>query len=61
MNSLYFCPSCHYIYPASTARDRSFCPDCGQPSPRPANDREQKQYEADRKSMLDPTPSPVVK
>ena len=61
MNSLYFCPACHYIYPASTARDRAFCPDCGMSTPRPATEEEQKQYEADRKSMLDPTPSPVVK
>ena len=59
--NLYFCPSCHYIYPAATARDKAFCIDCGQPSPRPATEAEQTQYEADRKSMLDPTPSPVVK
>ena len=59
--NLYFCPSCHYIYPAATARDKVFCIDCGQPSPRPANAKEQTLYEADRKSMLDPTPSPVVK
>lgn len=58
---IYFCPSCHYIYPASDARDRAFCPDCGQPSPRPANASEQALYEADRKSMLDPPPSSVVK
>ena len=50
MNSLYYCPSCHYIYPASTARDKSFCIDCGQPSPRPATEEERAQYEADRES-----------
>ncbi len=48
---LYFCPACHYIYPASDARDRAFCPDCGQPSVRPATEQEAVQYEADRASL----------
>ena len=52
MTSLYCCPSCHYIYPASTARDKAFCIDCGQPSPRPATPEEQERYEADRESVL---------
>ena len=52
MNNLYFCPSCHYIYPASTARDKAFCIDCGQPGTKPATPEEQKQYEADRESVL---------
>lgn len=52
MTSLYYCPSCHYIYPATTARDKAFCIDCGQPRTRPATEEEQKQYEADRESVL---------
>ena len=27
----YYCPSCHYIYPASDARDKAFCPDWQKP------------------------------
>ena len=50
---IYYCPACHYIYPASTARDKAFCPDCGMATPRPATTEEQKQYEADRESMLE--------
>jgi len=49
---IYYCPACHYIYPATSARDKAFCPDCGQPKPRPATEEEQKQYEADRESVL---------
>lgn len=49
---IYYCPACHYIYPASTARDKAFCPDCGQPGTRPATESEVAQYEADRESML---------
>lgn len=52
MTSLYYCPACHYIFKPSDARDRAFCPACGQPSPRPATPEEQKQYEADRESVL---------
>ena len=51
MTSLYYCPACHYIYPATSARDKAFCPDCGQPSPRPATEEEVTQYEADRESL----------
>ena len=49
---IYYCPACLYIYPATSARDKAFCPDCGQPSPRPATEEEQKQYEANRESVL---------
>ena len=52
MTNLYYCPSCHYIYPATTARDTAFCIDCGQPGTRQATEEEQKQYEADRESVL---------
>ena len=52
MNSLYYCPSCHYIYPASTARDKAFCIDCGQQGTRPATEEEKSQYKADRESVL---------
>ena len=52
MNSLYYCPSCHYIYPALTARDKAFCIDCGQPGTRPATLEEKIQYKADRESVL---------
>jgi len=48
---IYYCPACHYIYPATSARDKAFCPDCGQPKPRPATEEEVAQYEADRKSV----------
>ena len=51
MNNLYYCPACHYIYPATTARDRSFCPDCGHPGTRPVTEEEQTRYEADRESV----------
>ena len=51
MTNLYYCPSCHYIYPTSTARDKAFCIDCGQPGTRPATE-EEKRYEADRESVL---------
>ena len=61
MIDLCFCPRCHFIYIPVNARDQAFCPDCGQSSPRPANPKEQAQYEADRKSLLDPVPSSVVK
>ena len=52
MIRLYYCPACHYIYPATTARERAFCVDCGQPDPRPATEEEKAQYEADRASVL---------
>jgi rRNA maturation endonuclease Nob1 len=52
MTSLYYCSACHYIYPATTARDKAFCPDCGQPKPRPATEEEVAQYKADRESVL---------
>ena len=48
---IYYCPTCHYIYPATTARDRSFCLDCGMTTPRPATEEEQARYEADRESV----------
>ena len=48
---IYYCPACHYIYPATSARDKAFCPDCGQPKPRPATEEEVAQYEADRESV----------
>ena len=48
---IYYCPACHYIYPATSARDKAFCPDCGQPKPLPATEEEVAQYEADRKSV----------
>jgi len=51
MSSLYYCSACHYIYPATSARDRSFCPDCGQPGTRPATEEQKAQYEADRESV----------
>ena len=51
MNSLYYCPACHYIYPATTARDKAFCIDCGQPGTRPAAEEEKEQYEKDRASI----------
>ena len=51
MTSLYYCPACHYIYPATSARDKAFCPDCGMATPRPATEEEVAQYEADRKSL----------
>lgn len=52
MTCLYYCPACHYIYPASTARERAFCVDCGQPDPRPATEDEKAQYESDRESVM---------
>lgn len=48
---IYYCPACHYIYPASTARDKAFCPDCGLATPRPATESEIAQYELDRESI----------
>ena len=48
---IYYCPACHYIYPASTARDKAFCPDCGMATPRPATESEIAQYELDRESI----------
>ena len=51
MKSLYYCSACHYIYPAETARDRAFCPDCGQPGTRPATEEQNARYEADRESV----------
>lgn len=51
MNNLYYCPVCHYIYPASDTRDRAFCPDCGQATPRTATEEETARYEADRESV----------
>ena len=51
MNNLYYCSACHYIYPAETARDRAFCPDCGQPGTRSASEEQKAQYEAYQQSM----------
>ena len=48
---IYYCPACHYIYPASTARDTAFCPDCGTAMPRPATEEQREQYEKDRASI----------
>ena len=49
--NLYYCPTCHFIYLASDARDRAFCPDCGQPGTRPATEEQKARYEADRESV----------
>ena len=51
MNSIYYRSACHYIYPVETARDRAFCPDCGQPGTRPATEEQNARYEADRESV----------
>jgi len=48
---IYYCSACHYIYPATTAREKAFCPDCGQPGTRPATEEQKAQYEADRESV----------
>ena len=49
--NLYYCPTCHFIYLASDARDRAFCPDCGQPGTRPVTEEQKARYETDRESV----------
>jgi len=61
MNALYYCPACHFIYPAAAARDRAFCPDCGQATPRPATEEETARYEADRESVAAIIPGQSIK
>lgn len=45
---IYYCCACHFLYIPAGARDRSFCPDCGQAAVREATPEQQKQYEEDR-------------
>lgn len=61
MKELYYCPDCHFIYPAATAREKAFCPDCGQATPRPATEAETAQYEADRASVAAIIPGQSIK
>ena len=61
MKELYYCPACHFIYPAATAREKAFCPDCGQATPRPATEAETAQYEADRESVAAIIPRQSIK
>ena len=50
--NLYYCPTCHFIYLASDARDRAFCPDCGQPGTRSATEEQKARYETDRECVI---------
>lgn len=61
MKELYYCPACHFIYPAATAREKAFCPDCGQATLRPATEAETAQYEADRASVAAIIPGQSIK
>lgn len=61
MKELYYCPACHFIYPAATAREKAFCPDCGQATPRPATEEETALYEADRESVAAIIPGQSIK
>ena len=41
---VFYCSACHFRYIPADARDRNFCPDCGQAAVSPAGEEQKNKY-----------------